>query len=110
VSYQVFGSLLMMNLVVGVVVDNFSNTSTRQNMLVSETNMLEFQQEWRRIGSPSSLYASAHYLPELMTRLLPPLGIDREALRQHGKIAILHRCRSHALRSAPVIRASDPCQ
>ena len=95
----------MMNLVVGVVVDNFSNTSTRQNMRVSETNMLEFQQEWRRIGSPSSLYASAHYLPELMTRLLPPLGIDREALRQHGKIAILHRWVACA-----AIRASDPRQ
>ena len=31
----------MMNLMIGVVVDNFSHTSTQQDMLVSETCMLE---------------------------------------------------------------------
>ena len=71
---QLFAALLMMNMMIGVVVDNFSNTSTKENMLVSETEMMEFVEEWHRLDKDSSYYISSHYLPTLLNRLLPPLG------------------------------------
>ena len=91
VSYQIMGSLVMMNLMVGVVVDNFSNTSTQQNLVVHETAMLEFQLEWKKFDPESTSYIPAHYLSVLICKLLPPIGVDKEEQRKYGKLSILYR-------------------
>ena len=52
VSYQLFGALVMMNLMLGIVVNSFSTTSTKEYMLVSETVMLEFQVRVRVRANP----------------------------------------------------------
>ena len=70
VSYQLFGALVMMNLMLGIVVNSFSTTSTKEYMLVSETVMLEFQEEWRKLDPASTYFISCHYLPTLI-RALP---------------------------------------
>ena len=72
--YQVLGALLMMNLMVGVIVDRFSVTSLMQNMRVPETAMFEFQEEWLRHAPDGSPYISCHYLPGIIARLPRPLG------------------------------------
>lgn len=74
VVYQVLGALLMMNLMVGVIVDRFSVTSLMQNMRVPETAMFEFQEEWLRHAPDGSPYISCHYLPGIIARLPRPLG------------------------------------
>ena len=76
VSYQLFGALVMMNLMLGIVVNSFSTTSTKEYMLVSETVMLEFQEEWRKLDPASTYFISCHYLPTLIRALLPPLGFE----------------------------------
>ena len=45
-------------------------------MLVSETVMLEFQEEWRKLDPASTYFISCHYLPTLIRALLPPLGFE----------------------------------
>jgi voltage-gated sodium channel type II alpha len=79
VSYQLFGALVMMNLMLGIVVNSFSTTSTKEYMLVSETVMLEFQEEWRKLDPASTYFISCHYLPTLIRALLPPLGFESGA-------------------------------
>ena len=92
VSYQLFGALVMMNLMLGIVVNSFSTTSTKEYMLVSETVMLEFQEEWRKLDPASTYFISCHYLPTLLRSLLPPLGFETGA--DTSRAAINARIRS----------------
>ena len=47
VLFQLLGALLMLNLMVGVVVDEFSSTSIRENMRVSQICIAEVSQQQR---------------------------------------------------------------
>ena len=80
VMYQLIGALLLMNLMVGVVVDEFSSTSIQQNMRVPQTAINEFQEIWIRLDPDGTGFISAHYLPYLLSRLLPPLGVKETEL------------------------------
>lgn len=82
VLYQFLGALLLMNLMVGVVVDEFSNTSIQQNMRVPQTAISEFQEAWIRLDPDGTGYISAHYLPWLLSKLLPPLGVKGTKLHE----------------------------
>ena len=89
--YQLIGALLMMNLMVGVVVDVFSSTSIRENMRVSQTHILEFQAAWQKYDPEGTYYISAHYLPFLLRELLAPLGVRESAGSAPHAIAVLRR-------------------
>ena len=92
VLYQLLGALLMMNLMVGVVVDQFSSTSIQENMRVPQTAANEFQEAWMRFDPDGTFFISAHYLPHLVKRLLPPLGVrGTRQLAKHGEVAVLVR-------------------
>ena len=41
---------------------------------VSETAMLQFQEEWHRLDPDGTYYIGAHYATALIKRLYPPLG------------------------------------
>ena len=45
-------------------------------MRVPQTAILEFQELWRTFDPHGTYFISAHYLPILLTRLLPPLGLQ----------------------------------
>jgi hypothetical protein len=89
-AYQFLGALLLMNLMVGVVVDEFSSTSIQQNMRVAQMHILEFQEAWMRFDPNGTHYISAHYLPLLLAKLLPPLGV-RGGSGSNTKVALLRK-------------------
>ena len=92
VLYQFLGALLMMNLMVGVVVDEFSNTSIQQNMRVPQTAISEFQEMWIKLDPDGTGFISCHYLPGLISRLLPPLGVKgTTGYAQLPKVTILRK-------------------
>jgi len=74
-----------MNLTVGVVVDQFSSSSIQENMCVTQTAVLEFQDKWSRLDPDGTYYISAHYLGRLLTQMLPPLGVRDEEKVASGK-------------------------
>jgi hypothetical protein len=90
--YQLLGALLMMNLMVGVVVDEFSCASIQQNMRVPQTVIFEFQEGWQTFDPDGTYFISAHYLPILLVKLLPPLGLhENTTFGPKGGLAVLRR-------------------
>ena len=102
VLYQLLGSLLMMNLTVGVVVDQFSSTSIQESMCVTMTPILEFQNTWSRLDPDGTYYISAHYLHKLLSQMLPPLGVRDEDLAAKGKSQFVDVLRRLELAWLPV--------
>jgi hypothetical protein len=84
VLYQLIGSLLMMNLTVGVVVDQFSSTCIQESMTVTQTHVLEFQEMWQRLDPDGTYFISCHYLGKLISSMLPPLGVLDVEKRAQG--------------------------
>ena len=81
-----------MNLMVGVVVDEFSSTSIQEGMRVPETAVLEFQEQWMQLDPEGTHFIPATNLPRLLTRMLqPPLGVDIHNTPHGPAVAILHR-------------------
>jgi len=91
VLYQLVGSLLMMNLMVGVVVDQFTSTSIRENMRVPHTAILEFQEMWRKFDPDGSYYIPGSCLAPLITGMLPPLGVKEDPSNAEGQLSGKHR-------------------
>ena len=82
----------MMNLMVGVVVDQFTSTSIRENMCVPQTAVLEFVEEWGALDPEGTGLLSAHYLPKLLVNMRQPLGVrDDFGGGRRMQLAVLRR-------------------
>ena len=77
VLFQLLGALLLMNLMVGVVVDEFSSASIQEGMRVPKMVVLEFQEAWVKLDEEGTHFIRAAHLPKLLSKMLrPPLGVS----------------------------------
>ena len=77
ISFQLIGSFVLLNLVIGVILDNFSNMSNQQELQFNKEHISQFTSLWGEYDRDASYYIPSHRLPDLLLRLPPPLGLPK---------------------------------
>jgi hypothetical protein len=75
ISYCVIGTFVMLNLVVAVILENFTSLGNVNPDLVSTNDIEEFKEMWGWYDPDADGMIPAKKLPDLVLSLSPPLGI-----------------------------------
>ena len=75
ISFQVLGSFVFLNLVVAVILENFTSLGQVNPDLVSTNDIEEFKEMWGWYDPDADGMIPAKKLPDLVLALPPPLGI-----------------------------------
>jgi len=98
VTYMIIVAYLLFNLLVAVVLEQFSLKMHQQQLLVNPTHICAFVEHWRRFDPNCTHLIKVEDLPVLMQSLEPPLGFSpgqsrvavfRDALyvpNHHGRV------------------------
>ena len=85
VSFQILGSFVFLNLVVAVILENFSSLGNLNPDLVSAADIEIFKEVWADFDPDADQKVPASVLPDLVLRIPPPMGVagqdKRKALR-----------------------------
>merc|ERR1711865_636209 len=74
VTYMVVVAYLLFNLLVAVVLEQFSMKMHQQQLMVNPTHIASFVEHWRRFDPNCTHLIKVQALPVLMQALEPPLG------------------------------------
>jgi len=74
-SFTVIGSFVMLNLVVAVILENFTSLGSVNPNLVSPDDITDFKEAWAIYDPDADGKMPAKMLPTLVKSLKPPLGI-----------------------------------
>ena len=75
ISFTVLGSFVMLNLVVAVILENFTALGNVNADLVSASDIADFKEAWGDYDPDADGMISVSDLPKLVARLPPPLGL-----------------------------------
>ena len=75
ISFTVVGSFVMLNLVVAVILENFTSLGNVNEDLVSTNDIVEFKEAWGWYDPDADGKIPAKSLPSLVRDLPPPLGV-----------------------------------
>lgn len=75
VSFELIGSFVLLNLVVAVILENFSSLGSLNPDLVSPADVEAFKESWVEFDPDADNYIPASDLPELVLCLPPPMGL-----------------------------------
>jgi hypothetical protein len=83
VSFQLLGSFVMLNLVVAVILENFTTLGMVNPELISSTDIANFKVAWAEIDPDANGFAPEDELPGILLQLPPPMGFKgkTESLR-----------------------------
>ena len=92
VSFQFLGSFVLLNLVVAVILENFTSLGRVNPDLVSSTDIANFREAWADFDPDANQLIPADQLPELLVRIPPPLGPKEEGVsdEEARKRAVRH--------------------
>jgi len=79
ISFMVIGSFVMLNLVVAVILENFTSLGNVRTDLVSPDDITDFKEAWATYDPDADGKIPAKKLPELIQSLPPPLGLQGTA-------------------------------
>lgn len=85
ILFMVLCGFLLLNLVIAVILDNFQNTSSNEELEVSQSNILRFAEMWGKLDPKTTLYIPAASLTQLLETVEPPLGT---AGLTHAQLAV----------------------
>ena len=86
VSFTVIGSFVMLNLIVAVILENFTAIGSVNPDLVSANDIGDFKDAWGAFDPDADGWIPAKELPHLVRALKPPLGIGGTQNGQtHGR-------------------------
>jgi len=74
-SFQVFCAFVLLNLVIAVILENFSSTAGESQTIITPDDCVQFQREWLRLDPKGSYLIPSVTFPSLIKRLTPPLGV-----------------------------------
>ena len=84
ISFVVIGSFVFLNIVVAVILDNFTTLGNQNPDLVSASDIVTFREEWRLYDPDANGKIPTKDLPTFVMSLKAPLGLaDSELL--HGR-------------------------
>ncbi|KOO32672.1 voltage-gated ion channel superfamily [Chrysochromulina tobinii] len=84
ISFMLLGSFIFLNLVVAVILENFSSLGNINSDLVSASDVELFKEAWSELDPDAYNYIGAYKLKDLLIALPPPLGVKgtRDATRE----------------------------
>jgi hypothetical protein len=91
VSFMVVGSFILLNLIVAVILDNFSALNHQRHDVVCAADVDLFHEAWAKMDTHGTGKASAAALPLLVSSLPPPLGLKQADTPDAPSIARVHR-------------------
>jgi hypothetical protein len=74
-SFQIIGGMVFINLIVGVIIENFSMIGKQSPDLVSSNDIQSFKEQWALYDPDANNAIPATDLPELILSLEHPLGL-----------------------------------
>jgi Ion transport protein len=72
--FVVLCGFLLLNLVIAVILDNFQNSSSNEELEVSQSNVLNFAEAWGKLDPRTTLFIPTAHLVKLLEMVDPPLG------------------------------------
>ena len=88
VSFLMLSTFVLLNLVVAVILENFSALGQHDPNLVTAADVEEFKEAWAAFDPDADNFMLASDLPDLVLRLTPPLGLS--GLRSDPQVARKH--------------------
>jgi len=79
VTYMVFGSYLMFNLVIAILLEEFSSAAEQDSHLVTPEMIEQYAIAWRDLDPKATHFITCDILPMLLKRIPPPLGAGQDA-------------------------------
>lgn len=81
ISFTLVGSFVMLNLIIAVVLDNFSSTSNAEARKVREEDIDLFDEVWSHFDPKATSTIPVVLFPRLVALLPPPLGLAKPGVR-----------------------------
>ena len=88
VSFQLFGSFVVLNLIVAVILENFSDLGKRKAHLASATDVLHFREVWSKFDPDGDGMVPSRQLTAIVKELPPPLGPETKDTRKVASFCI----------------------
>ena len=76
ISFMLIASFVVLNLVVAVILENFSSLGNVRTDLVSKDDIDTFKEAWGVFDPDADLMIPAKHLPELLLAVPPPMGLS----------------------------------
>ena len=80
ISFMVVGSFVFLNIVIAVILDNFTALGNENPDLVSAADIADFTEAWQRYDPDANGKIPTRDLPTLLTTLRAPLGLAESEL------------------------------
>ena len=85
ITFVVFGSFITLNLLIAVVLDNFSNNKKQDTVThVSEDDVEDFAEAWKKVDPHATGFIQMTKLAFLLNITSPPLGVKGKNLSRLG--------------------------
>ena len=84
ISFVIFGSFVTLNLLIAVVLDNFSNSKKEEGVNVTSDNIEEFAAAWKKLDPYATGFIPLTRLVTLLKNIGSPLGVKGKKLSRIG--------------------------
>ena len=84
ISFIVFGSFITLNLLIAVVIDNFSNNKKEEGVNVKEEHVADFAEAWKKLDPHATGFIPINMLVTLLKTTSQPLGVKGARLSRLG--------------------------
>jgi len=94
VSFQFLGSFVFLNLIVAVILENFTSLGNVDPNLVSSEDIANFKEAWAAFDPDANSWIAVEQLPVMLLTIPPPMGLKMETpeSRLKGKARALSHC------------------
>jgi len=89
VSYMFVGASLMFNLVIAILLDEFSSMGASDHYEITPDNVGEFAQAWQDLDPSATFQIPCKKLPVLLRMVQPPLGVGKDASPAEAHLMLL---------------------
>lgn len=96
IAFQVIGTFVFLNLLVAVILENFSSLSNLDPELVSASDIEQFKEQWAKLDPDADQLIRTEDLITLVSGLPPPLGVKDSS----GRALATKLCLSLQLRQS----------
>ena len=83
ISFQVLGSFVFLNLVVAIILENFTSLGSENPKLASSADVEAFKEVWAIFDPDADNFIPSRQLHQLVERLPPPLGTKNHGEKAH---------------------------
>ena len=85
IFFTLIGSFVMLNLVIAVILENFSGLSSEDDQVVPDSLLEEFVEQWARLDPDGDGLIPSQKLTTLLRRVVEPVGF---ASKRHGGVVM----------------------